>query len=103
MNFNPARDPASPASPHLVTTEWLAERLGEPGIAVVDGSYYLPAAKRDARAEYLAAHIPGAVFFDIEEIADRSTDLPHMLPGPDQFGEAVGKLGIGKGRHHRGL
>jgi thiosulfate/3-mercaptopyruvate sulfurtransferase len=96
MNFNPARDPASPASPHLVTTEWLAERLGEPGIVVVDGSYYLPAAKRDPRAEYLAAHIPGAVFFDIEEIADRSSDLPHMLPGPDQFGDAAGKLGIGK-------
>jgi thiosulfate/3-mercaptopyruvate sulfurtransferase len=93
MNFNPAR---GPASPHLVTTDWLAERLGKPGMAVVDGSYYLPAAKRDPRAEYLAAHIPGAVFFDIEEIADQSTDLPHMLPGPDQFGEAVGKLGIGK-------
>jgi thiosulfate/3-mercaptopyruvate sulfurtransferase len=96
MNFNPARDPASPASPHLVSTEWLAERLGEPGIAVVDGSYYLPAAKRDPRAEYLAAHIPGAVFFDIDEIADQSSDLPHMLPGPTQFGEAAGKLGIGK-------
>jgi thiosulfate/3-mercaptopyruvate sulfurtransferase len=93
MNFNPAR---GPASPHLVTTDWLAGRLGKPGMAVVDGSYYLPTAKRDPRAEYLAAHIPGAVFFDIEEIADQSTDLPHMLPGPDQFGEAVGKLGIGK-------
>jgi thiosulfate/3-mercaptopyruvate sulfurtransferase len=96
MNFNPARDPASPASPHLVTTEWLAERLGEPGIVVVDGSYYLAAAKRDPRTEYLAAHIPGAVFFDIEEIADQSSDLPHMLPGPTQFGDAAGKLGIGK-------
>ena len=93
MNSRPAREPASP---HLVTTDWLAERLGKPGIAVVDGSYYLPAAKRDPRAEYLAAHIPGAVFFDIEEIADHSSELPHMLPGPDQFGEAAGKLGIGK-------
>lgn len=93
MNFNPAR---GPASPHLVTTDWLAERLGKPGIVVVDGSYYLPAAKRDPHAEYVAAHIPGAVFFDIEEIADHSTELPHMLPGPDQFGEAAGKLGIGK-------
>jgi thiosulfate/3-mercaptopyruvate sulfurtransferase len=93
MNFNPAR---APASPHLVTTDWLAERLGKPGVAVVDGSYYLPAAKRDPRAEYLIEHIPGAVFFDIEEIADTSTDLPHMLPGPDQFGTAAGKLGIGK-------
>jgi thiosulfate/3-mercaptopyruvate sulfurtransferase len=93
MNFNLARDPVGP---HLVTTDWLAERLGKPGVVVVDGSYYLPAAKRDPRAEYLAAHIPGAVFFDIEEIADTSTDLPHMLPGPNQFGDAAGKLGIGK-------
>jgi thiosulfate/3-mercaptopyruvate sulfurtransferase len=93
MNSSSVR---TPASPHLVTTDWLAERLGKPGIAVVDGSYYLPALKRDARAEYIAGHIPGAVFFDIEEISDTSTDLPHMLPGPDQFGEAVGKLGIGK-------
>jgi thiosulfate/3-mercaptopyruvate sulfurtransferase len=93
MNSPPVR---APASPHLVTTEWLAERLGKPGVAVVDGSYYLPAAKRDARADYLAGHIPGAVFFDIEEVADHSSDLPHMLPGPSQFGQATGKLGIGK-------
>jgi thiosulfate/3-mercaptopyruvate sulfurtransferase len=93
MNSSPGR---APASPQLVSTEWLAARLGQPGIAVVDGSYYLPAAKRDARAEYRAAHIPGAVFFDLEEVADHSTDLPHMLPGPEQFGEAAGKLGIGK-------
>ena len=86
----------APASRHLVTTAWLAERLGKPNIAVVDGSFYLPAMKRDAHAEYLAAHIPGAVFFDIDAVADHSTELPHMLPGPDQFGEAAGKLGIGK-------
>jgi thiosulfate/3-mercaptopyruvate sulfurtransferase len=85
-----------PASPHLATTEWIAERLGKPGVAVVDGSYYLPAQKRDPRSEYIAAHIPGAVFFDIERIADTSTDLPHMLPGPAQFGDMVGKLGIGR-------
>ncbi len=87
----------APPSRHLVSTDWLAQRLGKPGIAIVDGSYYLPAAKRDARAEYLAAHIPGAVFFDIEAVADHSTDLPHMLPGPNQFGDAAGKLGIGDG------
>jgi thiosulfate/3-mercaptopyruvate sulfurtransferase len=86
----------APASPHLVTTDWLAERIGKPGIAVVDGSYYLPQLNRDPRAEYIAAHIPGAVFFDIEEIADTTSDLPHMLPGPDQFSEAAGKLGIAK-------
>ena len=93
MNSTTAR---APASPHLVTADWLAERLGKPVIVVVDGSYYLPAAKRDPHAEYIAGHIPGAVFFDIEKIADTSTDLPHMLPGPKQFGEAAGKLGIGK-------
>jgi thiosulfate/3-mercaptopyruvate sulfurtransferase len=93
MNSTPAR---APASPHLVTTDWLAERLGQPGVAVVDGSYYLPASNRDARKEYIAGHIPGAVFFDIEQVSDTSTDLPHMLPGPDQFGAAAGKLGIGR-------
>ena len=87
---------SKPASPHLVTTDWLAERLGKPGVVVVDASYHLPTAKRDAHAEYVAAHIPGAVFFDIEEVADKTIELPHMLPGPDQFGEAAGKLGIGK-------
>ena len=86
----------APASPHLVTTEWLAERLGQPGVVVVDGSNYLPTAQRDPHKEYVAGHIPGAVFFDIEEVSDTSTDLPHMLPGPDQFGEAAGKLGISK-------
>jgi thiosulfate/3-mercaptopyruvate sulfurtransferase len=81
----------------LVSTEWLAERLGRPDVVVVDGSYYLPTQKRDAHAEYKAAHIPGAVFFDIEKIADDSTDLPHMLPGPAMFSKEVGALGIGKG------
>jgi thiosulfate/3-mercaptopyruvate sulfurtransferase len=85
-----------PASKNLVTTEWLAERLGKPDVAIVDGSFYLPAQKRDAKAEYLAAHIPGAAFFDIDAIADHSTDLPHMLPGARMFSEAVGKLGVGK-------
>jgi thiosulfate/3-mercaptopyruvate sulfurtransferase len=86
----------SPASRWLVSTEWLAERLKQPDLVVVDSSYYVPTANRDARAEYLAGHIPGAVFFDIEEVADHSTDLPHMLPGPKDFGEAAGKLGIAR-------
>jgi len=85
---------ANPASRWLKSTEWLASQLGKKGVAIVDGSYYLPTQKRDAKAEYLAAHIPGAVFFDINAVADHSTDLPHMLPGPDQFGEAAGALGI---------
>jgi thiosulfate/3-mercaptopyruvate sulfurtransferase len=89
-------DTRPPASKNLVTTQWLAERIGKPGISIVDGSFYLPALKRDARSEYLAAHIPGAVFFDIDEVADHSTDLPHMLPGATQFSEAASKLGIAK-------
>ena len=86
--------PASPkpASPWLKSTAWLADNLKN--VVVVDGSFYLPAQKRDAMAEYLAGHIPGALFFDIDKIADHSSDLPHMLPGPQQFGEMVGALGI---------
>jgi len=86
--------PNSTSSKWLKSTEWLAAELGKPNVVVVDGSYYLSTQKRDARAEYLTAHIPGAVFFDINAIADTSIDLPHMLPGPEQFGEQVGALGI---------
>jgi len=85
-----------PSSKNLVTTDWLAARLGEPEVSIVDGSFYLPALKRDAKAEFLAAHIPGAAFFDIDAIADHSTDLPHMLPGTTQFSKEVGALGIGR-------
>jgi len=85
-----------PASKNLVTTDWLAARLGEPEISIVDGSFYLPQLKRDARAEFLAGHIPGAAFFDIDAIADHSTDLPHMLPGATQFSKDVAALGVGR-------
>jgi thiosulfate/3-mercaptopyruvate sulfurtransferase len=78
----------------LKSTEWLAGKLGDPNLVVVDGSYYLSTQNRDAMKEFKDAHIPGAVFFDINKVADTSTDLPHMLPGPDQFGEAAGALGI---------
>jgi thiosulfate/3-mercaptopyruvate sulfurtransferase len=78
----------------LKSAEWLAANLGKVDIVVVDASYYLPIQKRDPKAEYVAEHIPGAVFFDLNAIADHSTELPHMLPGPDQFGTEVGKLGI---------
>jgi len=87
--------PPHPISKWLVTTGWLAANLGEPGLVVLDGSFYLPAMKRDAAAEYLAGHIPGAIRFDIDEIADHSTDLPHMLPSPTDFAAAASKLGIG--------
>jgi thiosulfate/3-mercaptopyruvate sulfurtransferase len=85
---------ADTASRWLVSTAWLAQRLGDPDVVVVDGSFYLPAMKRDAAAEYLAGHIPGAVRFDIDEIADKTIALPHMLPSPEQFAQAVGALGI---------
>jgi thiosulfate/3-mercaptopyruvate sulfurtransferase len=83
-----------PVSKWLVTTEWLAAHLGTPGVVVLDGSFYLPAMKRDAAAEYVAGHIPGAIRFDIDEIADQSTDLPHMLPSTAAFAAAAGKLGV---------
>jgi thiosulfate/3-mercaptopyruvate sulfurtransferase len=79
----------------VVTTEWLAKHLGEPDLRVVDGSWHMPHLARNAQAEFEAAHVPGAVFFDIDSIADRSTTLPHMLPTAAQFAAAVGALGIG--------
>ena len=84
-------------SPWLVSTDWLSEHLNDPKLVVVDGSFYLPALKRDAEAEFLSAHIPGAVRFDIDAIADHSTSLPHMLPSAADFAAGVGKLGIGDG------
>jgi thiosulfate/3-mercaptopyruvate sulfurtransferase len=85
---------ANPSSRWLKSTEWLAGKLGDDKVVVVDGSYYLTTENRNAKEEYLKAHIPGAVFFDINAIADQETDLPHMLPGPDQFGAALGALGV---------
>jgi thiosulfate/3-mercaptopyruvate sulfurtransferase len=81
----------------FVTTEWLAAHLRDPNVIVLDVSWYMPAANRDPRAEYLAGHIPGAVFFDIDGIADLTTDLPHMLPTPADFARMVGALGVGDG------
>jgi thiosulfate/3-mercaptopyruvate sulfurtransferase len=89
-----AATPPRPASSWLVTTDWLASRLKSPDLVVVDGSFYLPAQKRDAAAEYRAGHIPGAVRFDLDEISDHSSPLPHMLPSAFDFGLAVGELGI---------
>ena len=89
------KDYANPES--LVSTEWLAARLDAPDLRVVDGTYYLPMQNRNARAEYDACHIPGATFFDIDEIADTGSDLPHMLPSPEKFSARVRKLGLGDG------
>jgi thiosulfate/3-mercaptopyruvate sulfurtransferase len=88
-------DTTKPTSRWLVSTDWLAQRLGTPGLVVLDTSYYIPTVKRDAKAEYLLDHIPGAVHFDIEEVSDHSNSLPHMMPGPEQFAAAAGVLGIG--------
>jgi thiosulfate/3-mercaptopyruvate sulfurtransferase len=79
----------------LVSTDWLAAHLSEPNIRVADASWYLPQAGRNARAEFESAHIPGAVFFDIDALSDQKTTLPHMLPDPVAFSSGVRKLGIG--------
>ncbi|MEJ2814129.1 3-mercaptopyruvate sulfurtransferase [Caulobacter sp. CCG-8] len=81
----------------LVSTAWLAAHLDAPDVRVVDGSWHMPAAKRDPKAEYEQAHIPGAVFFDIDEISDETSPLPHMLPSPIKFASRVKKLGLGDG------
>ena len=80
----------------FVTTDWLAQHLSDNNLVVLDGSWHMPAANRDAQAEYRAGHIPGAVFFDIDAVADTSTDLPHMLPSPNDFARMAGALGIGE-------
>lgn len=78
----------------FVSTEWLAQHLSDPRTVVVDGSWHMPNAARNAQAEYLDGHIPGAVFFDIDGISDTTSSLPHMLPSPHDFSRAVGALGI---------
>ena len=81
----------------LVGTEWLAQHLAAPDLRVVDATWYLPSQGKNGHAEYDARHIPGAVFFDIDEIADTDSDLPHMLPSPEKFAARVRKLGLGDG------
>lgn len=78
----------------LISTAWLAERLGDPDIQVVDATWFMPGEGRLGRDAYAAGRLPGAVFFDIDEIADRATDLPHMLPTPQDFANAAGGLGL---------
>ena len=81
----------------LVSTGWLAEHLSAPEVQVVDATWYLPTLKRDARARYREAHIPGAVYFDIDDVADSSSSLPHMIPDSATFASRVGRLGLGNG------
>ena len=81
----------------LVSTEWLSAHLKDPDLRVLDASWYLPAMNRDAKAEYAAAHIPGARFFDIDEISDHRSDLPHMAPPVEKFMSRMRALGVGDG------
>ena len=81
----------------LVSTAWLAEHLGDPDMRVLDASWYLPDAGRDPKADYAAAHIPGARFFDIDEISDTRSELPHMAPPPEKFMSRCRAMGVGDG------
>ncbi|NOZ43528.1 MAG: 3-mercaptopyruvate sulfurtransferase [Alphaproteobacteria bacterium] len=87
----------SDTAPALVSTEWLRDHLAAPDIRIVDASWHLPPAGRDAHRDYNEAHIPGAVFFDIDEICDLDNILPHMLPSAEKMSSRMRKLGIGDG------
>ena len=82
----------------LVSTQWLREHFADPDVRIVDAAYRMPAMRPPTAAEeYAARHIPGAAFFDVDQVADRGSSLPHMLPSPEQFARDVGALGIGNG------
>jgi thiosulfate/3-mercaptopyruvate sulfurtransferase len=78
----------------LVSTAWLADELGKPDLVIFDATKYLPNEAKDGAAEFLTAHIPGARFFDIDEVADQDTDLPHMVPTPGRFAKLMGAMGV---------
>ena len=82
----------------LVSTEWLEAHLAAPDLIVLDASWYLPGEARDPYREFLEAHIPGALFFDIDDICDDASELPHMLPSPVKFSSRVRRMGIGDGK-----
>ncbi|QND53233.1 3-mercaptopyruvate sulfurtransferase [Phyllobacterium sp. 628] len=84
----------SDKSAFVVSPDWLQERLGQPGLSILDASWYFPFLNRDAEGEYKAAHIPGAVFFDHEKLSDPESSLPHTLPKPEAFAAAVSSMGI---------
>jgi thiosulfate/3-mercaptopyruvate sulfurtransferase len=92
MTPSPQDDPQT-----LVSTDWLERHLRDPDLRVLDASWYLPAAGRDGRVEYAAAHIPGARFFDIDEISDQRSTLPHMAPPPEKFISRMRAMGVGDG------
>src|ERR1700689_3563423 len=78
----------------LVTTDWLASELDKPDLIVFDATKYLPNEDKDGKAEFLRAHIPDARYFDIDEIADQDTDLPHMVPTPGRFAKLMAAMGV---------
>jgi thiosulfate/3-mercaptopyruvate sulfurtransferase len=82
----------------IVETDWLASHLDAPDLVIFDGSWHLPTTGRDAKAEYLAEHIPGALFFDIDDLSDEKSDLPHMLPSTVKFASRMKKMGVGDGK-----
>lgn len=92
MTPSPADDPAT-----LVSTDWLAAHMRDPDLRILDASWYMPDAGRDPRAEYQAAHIPGARFFDIDEISDQRSALPHMAPPVEKFMSRLRAMGVGDG------
>lgn len=87
----------SPPLPALVSPSWLADHLSDADLRVVDARHFLPTDPRDPAADYARAHIPGAVFLDIDAVADPASPLPHMMPAPDRFAAQVGALGLGDG------
>lgn len=92
LAFSPDDDPKT-----LVSTAWLAKNLNAPDLRLIDASWFMPGSDRDPKAEYAAAHIPGARFFDIDEISDQRSNLPHMLPTVEKFTSRMRALGIGDG------
>lgn len=88
---------ANSAKNWIVETDWLADHLDAPDLLILDGSWHLPTSGRDARAEYNAEHIPGALFFDIDDLTDEKSPLPHMLPSSVKFASRMKKMGVGDG------
>ena len=89
---------AKPMNENLVTTQWLAQHIGSPDIIILDATWHMPAAKRDAKQEFLVSHILGAQFFDLDAASDQNTNLPHMLPSAEKFAHDLGVLGAGDGK-----
>jgi thiosulfate/3-mercaptopyruvate sulfurtransferase len=84
---------------NLVSTQWLADHLHTDDLIILDASWHLPSATRDARAEFTAAHIPGARFFDLDKVSDQNSTLPHMLPTAEAFAASMAALGINSTSH----